>query len=409
MNDLTHDPVCRARESAAGFSVTDFAAGPVLLRGALAVERTDAGWLPRRLPLWTRAQYPDQDIDEKVAEPSGVRLAFRSAADAVELDVLTWHPVWPGEPVPSGTSGFDLVVDGEVRALGQTRVAGEIELHDETGAVIGRRPGDVGTVRFAGLGDSHKEFEIWLPQHTRVYLVALRADAPIEPPEQSFDEFRWLHHGSSISHCREADRPTETWPAIAARTASVQLVNLGFAGHAHLDQFTARSIRDLPADVISLKLGINVVTWDSLRLRTFVPAVHGFLDTVRDGHPDTPLLVISPIICPAVEDRPGPTRDAVGTPSRWVISDTDPAAIAEGRLSLGVVREILARIVAERSVRDPNLHYLDGRLLFGADDLDDLPDNLHPNAAGYRRIGERFARLVFGPGGVFERTLEDVA
>jgi hypothetical protein len=138
MNDLTHDSV-HAPESAGGFSVTDFAAGPVLLRGALAVERTDAGWLPRRLPLWTRAQYADQGIDEMAAQPSGVRLAFRTTADTVELDVLTWHAVWPADPVPVGAGTFDLVVDGVVRAAGRTEVAGEIELRDEAGAVALRR------------------------------------------------------------------------------------------------------------------------------------------------------------------------------------------------------------------------------------------------------------------------------
>ena len=405
MNDLTHDALPRVRDGAADSGVTDFAAGPVLLRGALDVERTEAGWLPRRLPLWTRAQYPDQGIEDVVTEPSGVRLAFRSAAGAVELDVLTRQVVWPGDPVPQGVDGFDLVVDGVVQAAGQTQIAGDLEFRDDAG-LVERRPGRVATVRFDGLGTAHKEIEIWLPHHTRVYLVALRADAPILPPEQAGDEFRWLHHGSSISHCHAAERPTETWPAIAARLASVQLVNLGFAGQAQLDPFTARSIRDLPADVISLKLGINVVNADSLRLRAFIPAIHGFLDTVREGHPDTPLLLVSPIICPAVEDAPGPTRETSGAAGPWFVSDSDPAATDEGRLSLGVIRETLARIVAERSSKDPNLHYLDGRLLFGTDDLADLPDNLHPNAAGYRRMGERFARLVFGPGGVFERRVE---
>jgi len=143
------------------------------------------------------------------------------------------------------------------------------------------------------------------------------------------------------------------------------------------------------------------VNADSLRLRAFIPAVHGFLDTVREGHPDTPLLVISPIICPPVEDRPGPTVDDPQRPDLWFTSLSDPAETALGRLSLGLIRETLARVVKERSAQDPNLHYLDGRLLFGADDLPDLPDNLHPNAAGYRRMGERFADLVFGEGGVF--------
>jgi hypothetical protein len=37
--------------------------------------------------------------------------------------------------------------------------------------------------------------------------------------------------------------------------------------------------------------------------------------------------------------------------------------------------------------------------LFGADDAGDLPDLLHPNAAGLARIGERFAAKAFGTDG----------
>ena len=73
-----------------------------------------------------------------------------------------------------------------------------------------------------------------------------------------------------------------------------------------LDQFVARTIRDLPADLISVKAGINVVNGDTMRERTFGPALHGFLDTVRDGHPTTPIALVTPIVCPIVEDHPGP-------------------------------------------------------------------------------------------------------
>ncbi len=117
----------------------------------------------------------------------------------------------------------------------------------------------------------------------------------------------WLHHGSSISQGSDAESPTTTWPALAASLGGVELVNLGFGGSALLDPFVARTMRDLPADLVSVKLGINVVNQDLMRLRAFGPAVHGYLDTIRDGHPDTPLLVVSPVLCPIHEDTPGPS------------------------------------------------------------------------------------------------------
>ncbi len=116
----------------------------------------------------------------------------------------------------------------------------------------------------------------------------------------------WLHHGSSISHGSNAASPSTTWPALAAARGGVELLNLGFGGSAMVDPFTARVLRDTPADLISVKLGINVVNGDVMRLRAFGPAVHGFLDTIRDGHPDEPLLVVSPILCPIHEQTPGP-------------------------------------------------------------------------------------------------------
>ena len=51
-----------------------------------------------------------------------------------------------------------------------------------------------------------------------------------------------------------------------------------------------------------MKLGINAIIRDAMRFRAFVPAAHGFLDTIREGHLETPLVVISPILCGIHED-----------------------------------------------------------------------------------------------------------
>jgi hypothetical protein len=375
--------------------------GPVEVRGSLNLERTAVGVLPRRLPAWAREQFPDALMDDIDAQPSGVRLALRTAASVLEVGVLATATSWDGEE--PGPAPFDLVIDGKLVAR-VPAPRGNVLLRTGSDFLVPGvlQRGEPGRVRFDALPPGVKDVEVWLPQHTPVELTGLWADAEILPPSPPGLP-RWVHHGSSISHCVEADGPTGTWPVIAAGLGRADLLNLGLGGNAMLDPYTARTIRDQPADLISLKLGINILNAASFRLRTFGPAVHGFLDTVREGHPDTPLLVISPIICPAVEDTPGPTDSAPGpdgTPQCVALGD--PADIARGALTSSIVRTQLAEIVARRTAAgDAHLHYLDGRELFGSDDLADLPDGLHPNAAGYRRMGERFAAIAFGPGGVF--------
>ncbi|MEU7712852.1 SGNH/GDSL hydrolase family protein [Micromonospora chalcea] len=373
---------------------------PDLLRGALDLEQTVDGVLPHRLPAWARAQNIDPQLMTAEAMPSGVRLVFRTRATTVELDVLPMKMVYRGTgPRPDGR--YDLVVDG--RLAGQaTAGGGKVLTIDLATGTSGIEPGPVGTVRFTDLPATDKEVVIWLPQREITELVALRTDAPVEPADTGGRRV-WLHHGSSISHGSDAESPTGTWPAVAATLAGVELVNLGFSGSALLDPFTARAMRDTPADLISVKIGINVVNSDLMRLRAFGPAVHGFLDTIREGHPRTPLLVVSSILCPIQEDTPGPGAVEFVDGKVRFRATGDPAEVASGRLTLRVIRAELARIVASRSGADPNLHYLDGLELYGEADYAELPlpDELHPDPAADRRIGERFAALAFGPKGPF--------
>lgn len=243
--------------------------------------------------------------------------------------------------------------------------------------------------------------EIWLPHTESVEIAALRSDEVLYPCDDRLPVL--LCHGSSISHGSNASHPTGTWPAVAASLCGLDLINLGFGGSALLDPFTARVIRDTPADLISLEIGINLVNTDVMRLRAFGPAVHGFLDTIREGHPDAPLFVISSVFCPIHENTPGPgtfDQAALAAGDLRFAATGDAAEVAAGKLTLTVVREHLARIVRERGADDPNLHHVDGLDLYGPADAHELPlpDGLHPDTATHRLMGERFAaRALSGP------------
>ena len=279
-----------------------------LVRGALELEPTEHGRPAAPDARRGRVHQADGQLAMAEAQPSGVRLAFRTRATVVELDTIRTTVAYVGLPGrPDGV--YDLVVDGELAGQATGTGGHVLEIDMATG---GRRtaPGPVGTVRFDGLPDAR--------EGRRDLAAVERGDRAGRAAHRRAGRRRrrprgrrvWLHHGSSISHGSNAASPTTTWPALAAAAGGVDLVNLGLGGSALVDPFTARVIRDTPADLISVKLGINVVNHDAMRLRVFGPAVHGFLDTIREGHPDTPLLVVSPICCPIHEDIPGPSARA---------------------------------------------------------------------------------------------------
>ena len=307
-------------------------------QGCVSLQRTDEWVMPWRIPYEQRGLFPEALL-ERASMSSGMRIAFRSNTTRVAGRI----------EAEAGMSPIDLCCDGEF--VGSAALAGK------------------DSFEFDALPDGEKLVELWLPMFGRFRLRGLELSdgASIEP----FDDARpkWITYGSSITHCAGAESPTQTWPAIVARERGLNLTSFGFGGQCHLDPMMARLIRDLPADVISLKVGINIKGGATLNPRSFRAAIIGSVKTVRDGHPDIPIVVISPIFAPPHEEAP----NAVG-------------------FTIAMMRdEVAAAVEALRAHGDASVHYATGLDILGTDGTHLLcEDGVHPTAEGYKAMGRNF-------------------
>lgn len=333
-----------------------------LLEGHIDVRRRDGSIQPLRYPF-AEHEYYDAFTRWVASAPSGVRLRMQTDAKVLRFDLNQRVAAFGGDPYPAP---WHLFIDG--KSFAKTRATGGAMITLD-GSLIGD---EHATLAFDDLPAGRKQIELWLPQVATVSINKFEVDnaAKVEPWPDT--RKRLLFHGSSISHCMEAETAAGAWPAVAAALGNCAHTNMGWAGSCILSGLAARIIRDQPADATVLKLGINVHGQGTLKERTFADSAHSMLSIIREKHATTPIVVISPIWSPPREDK------------------------SEGEgLTLNQMRGILERVVAARvKSGDTNIRYLSGLELFNEADHADLPDELHPNTAGYRRMGERFHKLI---------------
>ncbi|MEV0291465.1 GDSL-type esterase/lipase family protein [Kribbella sp. NPDC050820] len=294
-----------------------------------------------RMIDWTGSpDRPGHRLWERAATPAGVRASWRTAASSVSLEIRASLGIY------SVLGPLDVLVDGELHQ--------RLEVRDGEQRLVADLPG------------RPVEVELWLPHSGVIAVRGLTFDSAAEPLAPTGP--RWVTYGSSITQCTGAFGPSETWPAVVARKHGWDLVALGFAGECHLDPIAARTIRDIPARLISLCLGINIYGGETYSGRTLPGQVQAFVATVRDGHPKTPIVVITPLVAPHLEGKP----NAVG-------------------LTLDDVRAC----VELGAQTDPAVQIIDGRTILTADEALALyVDDVHPGPEGYRLIGQRLAALL---------------
>ena len=290
--------------------------------------------------------------------PVGVRLELVGEAEAIEIEYET--------------ATTDLGYRGEGAGTTFTSWRGQSVL-DDVPAVLGR--GQV-TLRVAADGgggghggpgsDGSDRTVVTLPEGMRPSVLSVRGvggtvrPAPPQP--------RWLCYGDSIAEGWAASNPGRAWPAVAGRRYGLDVVNLGYAGAARGEMVSAEEIAGLSADVISLSYGTNCWTRIQHSAEQVGAGLDAFVDLVRTGHPDTPIVVASPVIRPDAEAQ----QNGLGA-------------------TLADLRAVIEARIERRCALDPRLHLVRGGALLTADQL---ADGVHPGDEGHRVLAEAIGSAV---------------
>jgi lysophospholipase L1-like esterase len=170
-----------------------------------------------------------------------------------------------------------------------------------------------------------------------------------------------VFYGTSITQGGCASRSGLSYQAILGRTLNVDFVNLGFSGNGKGEPDVARAVASIDASAFVLDFAQNNPTVESLK-EVYAP----FLEAVREKHPDTPILVVTPIF--AAKENQGPDARLEGM--RALIRKAASARIAGG---------------------DTHLQIVEGTDLLGPTRGDGLVDGVHPNDLGFQWMAEGLA------------------
>lgn len=314
------------------------------LRGVLPAVSWSAG---SRLPPAATAKLTIDTV-RAARVPAAVHFAFTGTAKAVEVVAEAGERT--SVPAPTLPEAFVARVPGQAAVVVPLPAGGQparIPLPERDPAAV---------------------VSLYLPEAVELQVSALSAvDGDIAPAPRGP---LWVVYGDSISQGWSVTEPGLAWPSLVAAELGLDLVNLGFAGSARGELLMADAVGNSGADAVALAWGTNA--WSSLPTDAAVigGTMRLFLTALRQGLPDAPVVVVSPIVRPSGED----------TGNRFGATHSDLRAALE---------DAVLRFAADTG--DHRLTLVPGRDLVPAGQL---VDGIHPGDDGQRSLAAGVAPHV---------------
>lgn len=275
------------------------------------------------------------------AHTAGGRVRFRTDSPYVAIHAEMPPFYRMNHFALTGSASFDLYVKREEGY----RFAGVYTRPDDSKEGYER----VLELPFTGM----QEYLIHFPTYADVnqVYIGLSKDAKVEAPAPYDIETPVVFYGSSITEGACASRPGSAYDALVSARIHCDYINLGFSGSARGEQEMARYIAGLNMSALVLDYDHNAPSPEHL-----ANTHQAFYKTIRQAHPDIPVLILS-------KPQYGQNEDTLA------------------RLA------VITKTYEEAKAAGENVYLLTGKELMALAKYDGMVD-IHPNDFGFASMAQ---------------------
>ena len=302
----------------------------------------------RRMPLAV-AKTVNPGVAGLSSNTSGGRIRFRSDSPYVAIRAILPPPALMNHMPLSGSAGFALYANGSY--------AGKYTPKAEE-AIAAR---EKGSLAFAGIvrrpfGVMY-DYELYFPLYggVRELHIGLCEGCTLLPPTPYKHKKPLVFYGSSITQGACASRPGNDYISILSRKLDIDVINLGFSGNGNAEQTMLAYLCGIDAGGYVFDYNYYLDLPDRV-----LPPHYDIYRTLRDAHPDVPILMMDKPASGVFSQRAYEIRNAM-------IKATYERALSEGDRLVG---------------------YMDSKVMMGDDPAACFVDCDHPNDLGFYRMAE---------------------